>query len=63
VLSVPGPRSTVDGAIRRYLRELGYDSYAWKMGRISAASLRLRATLRESLAEIHASRAQVSVVG
>src|SRR6478752_4600663 len=50
--------------MRRYLRELGYDSYAWKMGRNIGGVSRLRAALRDRLAEIHsATGRKVSVVG
>ncbi|WP_371126094.1 alpha/beta hydrolase [Bradyrhizobium sp.] len=50
--------------MRRYLRELGYDSYAWKMGRNTGGVARLRLALRDRLAEIHAATGRkVSIVG
>src|ERR1700688_3666276 len=50
--------------MRRYLRELGYDAYAWKMGRNIGGVSRMRAALRDRLAEIHAATGRkVSVVG
>src|ERR1700726_701009 len=50
--------------MRRYLRELGYDAYAWKMGRNVGGVSRMRAALRERLAEIYnATGRKVSVVG
>src|SRR5450755_177268 len=39
--------------MRRYLKELGYDSYAWEMGRNTGGIERMRAALRDRLAEIH----------
>ena len=50
--------------MRRYLRELGYDAYAWKMGRNIGGVSRMRAALRDRLAEIHAATSRkVSIVG
>ena len=50
--------------MRRYLRELGYDSYAWRMGRNVGGVSRMRAALRDRLAEIHvATGRKVSIVG
>jgi pimeloyl-ACP methyl ester carboxylesterase len=50
--------------MRRYLRELGYDSYAWRMGRNVGGVSRMRAALRDRLAEIHATTGRkVSIVG
>jgi len=40
--------------MRRYLRELGYDSHAWEMGRNTGGISRMRAALRDRLAGIHA---------
>src|SRR5271156_5335285 len=40
--------------MRRYLSELGYDAHAWRMGRNVGGVARMRAALRERLAEIHA---------
>src|SRR3979490_2216741 len=50
--------------MRRYLKEVGYDTYAWKMGRNVGGVSRMRAALRDRLAEIHsATGRKVSVVG
>jgi pimeloyl-ACP methyl ester carboxylesterase len=50
--------------MRRYLKELGYDAYAWKMGRNTGGVARMRAILRDRLAEIHtATGRKVSIVG
>jgi pimeloyl-ACP methyl ester carboxylesterase len=50
--------------MRRYLKELGYDTYAWKMGRNAGGVSRKRAALRNRLAEIHsATGRKVSLVG
>src|SRR5215472_17728207 len=40
--------------LRRYLAELGYDAHAWRMGRNTGGLAKMRAALRERLAEIHA---------
>jgi pimeloyl-ACP methyl ester carboxylesterase len=50
--------------MRRYLRELGYDSHAWQMGRNLGGLARMRAALRDRLVEIHtATGRKVSIVG
>jgi len=50
--------------MRRYLRELGYDAYAWKMGRNIGGVSRMRAALRDRLSEIcTATGRKVSIVG
>ena len=50
--------------MRRYLRELGYDSYAWNMGRNTGGVSRMRLALRDRLAGIHAATGRkVSIVG
>src|SRR3981081_239438 len=50
--------------MRRYLKELGYDTYAWKMGRNIGGVSRMRAALRDRIAEIYtATGRKVSVVG
>jgi len=50
--------------MRRYLNELGYRSYAWKMGRNTGGVSRMRAALRDRLGEIHAACGRkVSLVG
>ena len=38
--------------MRRYLKELGYDARAWQMGRNIGGVARMRAALRDRLAEI-----------
>src|SRR5580704_4755702 len=66
VLTLPGflASDLSMAPMRRYLKELGYDAYAWKMGRNIGGISRLRAALRDRLAEIHASTGRkVSVVG
>jgi pimeloyl-ACP methyl ester carboxylesterase len=66
VLTLPGfLASDISMApMRRYLMELGYDAYAWKMGRNVGGFARMRAALRERLAEIHAAtERKVSIVG
>jgi pimeloyl-ACP methyl ester carboxylesterase len=50
--------------MRRYLRELGYDSHAWEMGRNTRGISRMRLALRDRLAAIHeATGRKVSIVG
>lgn len=50
--------------MRRYLRELGYDSHAWEMGRNTGGVSRMRLALRDRLAVVHAaSGRKVSLVG
>src|SRR6201994_5056726 len=50
--------------LRRYLAELGYDAHAWRMGRNIGGVTKMRAALRDRLAEIYtASGRKVSVVG
>ncbi|MDO8401278.1 MAG: alpha/beta hydrolase [Bradyrhizobium sp.] len=50
--------------MRRYLRELGYDAHAWRMGRNLGGVARMRIALRDRLAEIHAATGRkVSIVG
>jgi pimeloyl-ACP methyl ester carboxylesterase len=66
VLTLPGflASDLSMAPMRRYLKELGYDGYAWKMGRNIGGVSRLRAALRDRLAEIYAdSGRKVSVVG
>src|SRR5579859_5198905 len=66
VLALPGflASDLSMAPMRRYLKELGYDTYAWKMGRNIGGVSRMRAALRDRLAEIHASTGRkVSVVG
>src|ERR1700735_2199612 len=66
VLALPGflASDLSMAPMRRYLKELGYDAYAWKMGRNVGGLARLRAALRDRLAEIHgATGRKVSIVG
>jgi pimeloyl-ACP methyl ester carboxylesterase len=66
VLTLPGflASDLSMAPMRRYLSELGYDSYAWQMGRNIGGVSRMRAALRDRLTEIHdATRRKVSIVG
>ena len=66
VLALPGflASDLSMAPMRRYLSELGYDSYGWEMGRNIGGLSRMRAALRDRLAEIHnATRRKVSIVG
>lgn len=50
--------------MRRYLRALGYDTYAWNMGRNIGGVSRMRTGLRDRLAGIHNTTGRrVSIVG
>src|ERR1700756_3361466 len=66
VLTLPGflASDLSMAPMRRYLRELGYDASAWKMGRTIGGVSRTRAALRDRLAKIHANTGRkVSIVG
>ena len=66
VLTLPGflASDLSMAPMRRYLKELGYDAYAWKMGRNFGGVSRMRSALRDRLAEIYqATGRKVSVVG
>jgi pimeloyl-ACP methyl ester carboxylesterase len=66
VLTLPGflASDLSMAPMRRYLKELGYDAYAWNMGRNIGGIARMRASLRDRLAEIHGSTGRkVSIVG
>src|ERR1700738_1557935 len=66
VLTLPGflASDLSTAPMRRYLNELGYDSQAWRMGRNVGGFARMRAALRDRLAEIYASSGRkVSIVG
>src|SRR3984957_11900000 len=66
VLTLPGflASDLSRAPVGRYLKELGYDAYAWKMGRNIGGISRMRAGLRDRLAEIHATTGRkVSIVG
>src|ERR1700693_2713046 len=57
VLTLPGflASDLSMAPMRRYLKELGYDAYAWNMGRNIGGVSRLRAALRDRLGQIHES--------
>jgi pimeloyl-ACP methyl ester carboxylesterase len=66
VLALPGflASDLSMAPMRRYLRELGYDTHAWKMGRNFGGVSSLRGALRDRLTEIHESTGRkVSIVG
>jgi hypothetical protein len=66
VLTLPGflASDLSMAPMRRYLKELGYDTYAWKMGRNIGGFSRMRVALRSLLGEIHtATGRKVSIVG
>jgi hypothetical protein len=66
VLTLPGFLASDLSMVpmRRYLNEMGYDCYAWRMGRNIGGVSRIRAALRERLAEIHAATGRkVSIIG
>jgi pimeloyl-ACP methyl ester carboxylesterase len=66
VLALPGflASDLSMAPMRRYLKELGYDAYAWNMGRNVGGMARMREGLRDRLAEIHAATGRkVSIVG
>src|ERR1700724_3200129 len=66
VLTLPGflASDLSMAPMRRYLKELGYDAHAWRMGRNLGGLTRVRAALRERLAEIHANTGRkVTVIG
>ena len=66
VLTLPGflASDLSMAPMRRYLSELGYDAYAWKMGRNIGGVSRIRAALRDRLTEIHGNTGRkVSIVG
>src|SRR5689334_17275483 len=66
VLALPGflASDLSMAPLRRYLTELGYDAQAWRMGRNIGGVAKMRAALRDRLAEIYmTSGRKVSVVG
>jgi pimeloyl-ACP methyl ester carboxylesterase len=66
VLTLPGflASDLSMAPMRRYLRELGYDTYAWDRGRNTGGLSRMRASVRDRLAEIYAATGRkVSLVG
>src|SRR6267142_6969715 len=66
VLTLPGflASDLSMAPMRRYLKELGYDTYAWKMGRNIGGVSRMRAALRDRLGAVHsATGRKVSIIG
>jgi len=66
VLALPGflASDLSMAPMRRYLKELGYDAYAWQMGRNTGGLARMRDALHDRLAEIHGKTGRkVSIVG
>jgi len=66
VLALPGflASDLSMAPMRRYLRELGHDTHAWRMGRNTGGIARMRSGLLDRLREIHAtSGRKVSIVG
>lgn len=66
VLALPGFLASDLSMVpmRRYLKELGYDAHAWKMGRNFGGVSSLRKSLRDHLVRIHDTTGRkVSVVG
>src|SRR5471032_3270979 len=66
VLALPGflASDLSMAPMRRYLKQLGYDAYAWKMGRNLGGVSSKRAALQNLLAEIHSTTGRkVSIVG
>ena len=66
VLALPGflASDLSMAPMRRYLKELGYDTYAWNMGRNFGGVASRRGALRELLRRIHESTGRkVSLVG
>src|ERR1700723_4391886 len=55
VLTLPGflASDLSMAPLRRYLKELGYDTYGWQMGRNTGGVTRMRAALRDRLFGIH----------
>jgi pimeloyl-ACP methyl ester carboxylesterase len=66
VLALPGflASDLSMAPMRRYLKQLGYDSYAWKMGRNLGGIASRRNALKSLLSDIHtATGRKVSIVG
>ena len=66
VLTLPGflASDLSMAPMRRYLKELGYDAYAWNKGRNIGGVLRMRAALRDRLGAVHsATGRKVSIIG
>jgi pimeloyl-ACP methyl ester carboxylesterase len=66
VLTLPGflASDLSMAPMRRYLKELGYDTHAWRMGRNTGGVARMKSALFDRLREIHAGAGRkVSIVG
>src|SRR5882724_4785199 len=66
VLALPGflASDLSMAPMRRYLKQLGYDAYAWKMGRNLGGVSSKRAALQNLLTDIHTTTGRkVSIVG
>jgi pimeloyl-ACP methyl ester carboxylesterase len=66
VLALPGflASDLSMAPLRRYLKQLGYDTYAWKMGRNLGGIASRRNALKSLLTEIHTTTGRkVSIVG
>src|SRR6266566_1692672 len=66
VLALPGflASDLSMAPMRRYLKELGYDTYAWEMGRNLGGVASKRSALRDLLKQIHQTTARkVSIIG
>jgi pimeloyl-ACP methyl ester carboxylesterase len=66
VLALPGFLATdiSMAPLRRYLKQLGYDTYAWKLGRNLGGIASRRNALKKLLTEIHETTGRkVSIVG
>jgi len=66
VLTLPGflASDLSMAPMRRYLKELGYDAYAWNMGRNFGGVASRRGALRDLLKRIHeATERKVSIIG
>ena len=60
VLALPGflASDLSMAPMRRYLKELGYDTYAWNMGRNLGGVASKRGALRDLLTQIHETRGE-----
>ena len=66
VLTLPGflASDLSMAPMRRYLKELGYDTHAWRMGRNTGGVVRMQGALLDRLREIHAETGRkISIVG
>ncbi len=66
VLTLPGflASDLSMAPMRRYLKELGYDAYAWNNGRNVGGVMRMRSALRDRLAAVHTvAGRKVSIIG